>query len=117
MIATSFGAEAAFATRAGAAVGGDPVAALGVLALEAAILAGVVPLVMPASIDQLSHILAPVSECRNQSRRLAVDELAQKTDLKNRSGRSVARIPATPRFGEGFLALHSEGAQSQREGR
>src|SRR5690606_41976802 len=61
VIAAGLGREAARATGAGAAVRGDPVATLRLFALETAVAGGVVPLVMPAAIDQKPHLHTPSS--------------------------------------------------------
>ncbi|MNG21648.1 hypothetical protein D3C84_1060390 [compost metagenome] len=61
VIATGLRLETTFAARPGAAVGGDPVASLGILALEAAVNGGVVPLVMPASVNQQTHYPTPLA--------------------------------------------------------
>jgi hypothetical protein len=55
MVAPGLGGEAAHAGRAGAAVGGHPIAALRLLALETAVLA-FIPLVLPAALDQQTHL-------------------------------------------------------------
>ncbi|MOA09973.1 hypothetical protein D3C78_1298400 [compost metagenome] len=55
MVASGLGGKTAVARGAGAAVGGHPVAALRLLALEGAVLA-FIPLVLPAALDQQTHL-------------------------------------------------------------
>src|SRR5690606_25035524 len=65
-IASGLGAVSALPVRAGTAIGGQPIAEAGLLALERAV-AGFVPLVMPLAVDQKSHASSAVYACQQDT--------------------------------------------------
>src|SRR5690606_38650264 len=74
MVAARLRRKAAFAAEAGSAIGGDPVAELGTASNKApAGTGGVIPLVMPLSIDQESHVRMSSFQSRRMGRRALRD--------------------------------------------
>src|SRR5690606_40382240 len=63
VVASRFGREAAGSGGARGTIRGDPVAMLRGFALETAVPGGVIPLVMPAAVNQKPHVVFPRLQC------------------------------------------------------